>query len=624
MKKICILLITSMLISASIMAQSDLQTTNFAADSVKLDEVLIIGSRVHATRDVMPTPVSIVSRQAIEQSGSSTLFPILTEQTPGLFVTSRGVLGYGVSSNAAGNVSLRGMTGGAGRVLVLIDGHPQYASIFGHPVGDAYMSGDAERVEVFHGSASTLYGSNAMGGAINIVTRKMLHDGNRFKARLSGGSYGTAQAQVSDSYRNGGLTFFVAGGYDHTDGHRPNSQFDSYNGAAKIGYELTDAWKVTGNASFTKFKSEDPGPANNPMFESMRDIMRQVASVSLENNYDFTSGAVNFYFNYGEHNINDGYASGGTPREFLFHSTDYMGGVNIYQSIKPFTGNTLTGGVDVKLYGGNAYRNPETEVYADHKKLHETAGYLFVEQEVARFMLNAGIRLESNSLYGNEWAPMAGISFRAAKATTLKLSVTKGFRSPNMRELYMYGMGNEELKPERSLTYDFTVSSYLLDNRLSGDLSLFYIKGDNIATLAQVNNKMQWVNSGKFVNKGVEVGLKFRASQNLLLNSNYSYLDMDTPITGAPEHKFYVGANFSKGKYSLGGGVMHISGLYLSTGNEAQKSNYTILKARAGYRIAKSIELFVNGDNLLAQKYETMLGFPMPRATFNGGITVDL
>lgn len=86
-------------------------------------------------------------------------------------------MGYGVSNGAAGSISLRGLSGSSARLMVMIDGHPQYAGIFGHPIADAYQSFLAERVEVLRGPASVLYGSNAMGGVVNIVTRKMQEDG---------------------------------------------------------------------------------------------------------------------------------------------------------------------------------------------------------------------------------------------------------------------------------------------------------------------------------------------------------------------------------------------------------------------------------------------------------------
>ena len=591
---------------------------------VNLDEVIVTGSRVPILRDVLPVPISIVNRNTIELSKETALLSILNRQIPGLFVTSRGVAGYGVSGGAAGGISLRGFSGGSGRVLILIDGHPQYATIYGHPVADAYIAGDAERVEVSHGAASVLYGSNAMGGAINIITRKISEDGNKINARLEGGSYGTQKYTFSDSYRSGRFSGFIGGGYESTDGHRINSAYNSLNGFAKVGYDFTNEWKIFGNVNIAKFKAENPGAESRPMTDGKADVVRGMSGLSIENNYEKTQGAVNFYYNWGNHIINDGYAEGGTPQPFLFRSTDYMGGVNIYQSINPFEGNTITGGFDVKLYGGNAYRNPETEYYADHKKLNEVAGYLVVQQAIWRFMLNAGIRLENHNLYGSEWVPQAGLAFKATESTHLKFSVSKGFRTPNMRELYMYAPANEDLLPERSISYDFSVTQRLFENRLSTTLNLFYTEGDNIVQTAMVDGRPLNQNIGDFANKGVELSLNYQVLNDLNINANYSYLHMDTPVTGAPRNKFYAGFRYTPGQFTFGAGVQVIDELYLSTGDDAQKSNYTLVNAQVAYRPIEWAELFIKGDNLLGKKYETMLGFPMPGATFMGGVSLSL
>ncbi len=594
------------------------------SNSYDLDEVIVTGSRVAISRDVMPVPVSIVSRNTLEQSEETNLLPALSRQVPSLFVTTRGMAGYGVSGGAAGGISLRGFSGGAGRVLILIDGHPQYATIFGHPVADAYVASDAQRVEVSRGAASVLYGSNAMGGTINIITRKALADGNRLNVRLMGGSYGTQRYSLTDSYRNGKFSGVVSGNYERTDGHRVNSAYDSWSGYAKLGYDLSNEWKVTGNINIAKANGQNPGTVTQPMLDGTTDVLRGMSGLSIENNYGKTSGAVNFYYNWGNHKINDGHFEGQNPQEYLFHSTDYMGGVNIFQSVGLFKGNTITGGFDLKLYGGNAYKNPETEIYADHIKLHEVAGYLFSHQELGRFLLNAGLRLENHKLYGNEWVPQAGISYKAAPETHLKLSVSKGFRTPNMRELYMYAPANEELLPESSWSYDFTLSQGLLENRLTTELTFYYMEGDNIVEVVQVDGRPQNQNVGEFTNKGIEFSMNWRILDNLSVNSNYSYLHMDTPITGAPRNKFYAGVTYSPGRFTLGAGAQAIDHLYLSTGENAQTTNFTLVDARVDYRALEWMKIFVKGDNLLAQKYETMLGFPMPRATFMGGISLDL
>ena len=143
------------------------------ADSLRtfpIDEAVVTGTRNKVDVRHLSQTVSVVDRTEIEQSMQPSLLPVLTEQIPGLFTTARGIMGYGVSGGAAGGMSLRGLSGGSARMMVLIDGHPQYAGIFGHPIADSYQSLLAEKVEVLRGPASVLYGSNAMGGVVNIVT----------------------------------------------------------------------------------------------------------------------------------------------------------------------------------------------------------------------------------------------------------------------------------------------------------------------------------------------------------------------------------------------------------------------------------------------------------------------
>lgn len=109
-------------------------------DTIKgheMPDVVVTGTRNRTDVRHLSQTVSVVGRDVIERSQQPSLLPVLTEQVPGLFTTSRGVMGFGVSDGAAGGISLRGLSGGNARMMVLIDGHPQYAGIFGHPISDS-------------------------------------------------------------------------------------------------------------------------------------------------------------------------------------------------------------------------------------------------------------------------------------------------------------------------------------------------------------------------------------------------------------------------------------------------------------------------------------------------------
>ena len=138
-------------------------------DPIQIHEVVVTGTRNETDIRHLPMTISVIDRKQIEQSMQPSILPILTQQVPGLFITARGIMGYGVSGGAAGGMSLRGIGSGSGRLMVLIDGHPQYMGLMGHPIADAYQSLMAERVEVLRGPASVLYGSNAMGGGLRSV-----------------------------------------------------------------------------------------------------------------------------------------------------------------------------------------------------------------------------------------------------------------------------------------------------------------------------------------------------------------------------------------------------------------------------------------------------------------------
>ena len=187
------------------LAQTAKDSTRVAR-SLTIDEVVVTGTRNETDVRHLPMTISVVNRKVLEQSFQPSVLPVLTEQVPGLFTTSRGIMGYGVSTGAAGGMSLRGIGGSpTAGLLVLIDGHPQYMGLMGHPIADAYQTMLTDRVEVLRGPASVLYGSNAMGGVINIVTRKMQEDqcANRLRLvqHIADGTLQPHQKRAFQQYR---------------------------------------------------------------------------------------------------------------------------------------------------------------------------------------------------------------------------------------------------------------------------------------------------------------------------------------------------------------------------------------------------------------------------------------
>ena len=597
---------------------------------VTIEEVVVTGTRNETDVRHLPMTVSVVNREQIEYRNDPSLLPLLTEYIPGLFTTSRGLMGYGVSGGAAGGMSLRGIGGVPQEglpttgMLVLIDGHPQYMGLMGHPISDAYQSLLAERVEVLRGPASVLYGSNAMGGVINIVTRKMQQDGIRTHANVGYGSYNTLQSEVTNRIRKGRFTSIVSGSYNRTDGHRKDMEFEQYGGYAKFGYEISDAWNVWADVNLTHFDASNPGEISNPLLDNDQRITRGMTSFALANNYAKTSGTLSFFYNWGKHWINDGYNLGGDPLDYRFHSRDLMLGVSWYQSVQLFEGNRLTVGFDYFHFGGEAWNKTlagERDTQAD-KTQDDVAGYIDFRQNLGDWLtFDVGLRVDHHSQVGTEWVPQVGFSFHLPENSEVKLMASKGFRYPTIREMYMFRPANPDLKPERLWSYELSFAQRLQDGRLSYGVNVFYIDGENLIMRMPIDGRPLNVNTGKIENAGVEAQVAYRIVPAWSVDANYSYLHMDTPVLASPEHKLYVGTAFSKGRWNVSTGLQYVAGLYKELDPE-ETEDFLLWNVRGSFRVLDGFDVWVKGENLLAQRYEINAGFPMPKATVMAGVNI--
>lgn len=559
-----------------------------------IKEIVVTGTRNETDVRHLSQTVSVVSRTQIEQSLQPSLLPLLSEQVPGLFVTARGTMGYGVSNGAAGSISLRGLSGGSGRLMVLIDGHPQYAGIFGHPISDAYQSFLAERVEVLRSPASVLYGSNAMGGVVNIVTRQMRQDGIQTDVHAGYGSYNTTETELTNRIRKGRFSSIISGSYNRTDGHRADMEFEQYGGYAKLGYEVTRNWNLRADINLTHFNASYPGPVHAPLLDGDQRITRGMTSLAIENHYGKTSGAISYFYNWGNHWINDGYtpSSSEGPQDSRFLSRDNMTGLSLYQSARLFKGNRITVGFDWFRYGGHAWNEfvsgEQTGTKSDLVDKHEDelAGYLDLRQDIDTWLtFHAGLRADHHSRVGLEWVPQAGLAFHLPYAMELKASASKGFRYPILREMYLFPPQNPDLKPESMWNYELALSGRLMNGRLSYGLNLFYIDGKNlIQTLPNPNGSgMLNQNTGNIQNSGIEIQAACRINRHWSVDGNYSFLHMKHPVVAAPEHKLYVGTCYEQGRWQISSGLQYIAGLYTQTA-PAITENFVLWNARASFR----------------------------------------
>lgn len=601
--------VTLLLLCGSLYSQS-------LDDTLSIDEVVITGMRVEVSRKILPLNVSVISKDHIDEIEESAILPIVSRRIPSLFVNERGVTGFGRTGSAsAGNISIRGIGGNPNaQVLVLVDGHPQYMGIFGHPLPNNYVASDLERVEIIRGPSSILYGSNAMGGVLNFITRKQLDDGFTGSMRVATGSYSTKKMMVNTGYKKGKFDFFVSYNHDDTRGHRENMDFRIDNSYIKAGYRIGKHLRLSADFNIADMKSLDPGMKDSASEVFVADMVRGKASVALSNKFDKMEGSLFAFMNFGEHDFSDGW-----------QSVDENSGISFFEGISLLPGNLVTIGFDHKSYGGrgNAGFPPNTGRWLS---VNETGLYLITEQSFmeSKINLSAGARFEDHSLFGSSFIPQAGFAINLIENTSLKASVSGGYRSPTIMELFLFAP-NPDLLPEESINYETGISTTFMDGKLATEITLYNVRGSNLIEMDySVGPPPSRKNSGEFNHRGIEVEARYIASENFSADLSYSYLSMDVPRLAAPGHQFFTGMNYSRDKLTLALQANYIGKLYISTletegiGQEIT-ADYFLLNGSLKYRMNESVEFFISGKNLLNQDYQIDYGYPMPGINFMTG-----
>lgn len=598
------------------------------ADSLSIDEVVVTGTRTPEDVRHLPLTVTTVGRAQIEQSYQPSLLPLLVEQVPGLFVTQRGMLGYGVSTGAAGGMKVRGIGGApTTQMMVLVDGAPHFSGLMGHTVADLYQSMVAERVEVVRGPASVLYGSNAMGGVMNIITRRAQAPGLTHRLRLQGGSYGSLNGEYAGTQQWGPWSNMIGLSASSTDGHRANMGFEQYSLVDNMALRLTPHWKARAEVNLTHFLSANPGTVSAPLIDNDMNIRRGMASVGVDHRYERASGSLTYYIDWGRHHIDDGHAAGQPEQKALYRQRDHTYGVNLFETLRLFEGNSTTVGFDFQHVDGSAWTEARADgarsYYADDRRADEVAGYVDFRQTLwGWFTLDAAMRYNHHSQAGSEWIPQVGVSLTPTAGGMLKATVSKGFRNPTLRELYMFKPANEALRAERLVNYELSWQHGV--GRLRYGANLYYIDADNLIQTERIDGRPRNVNTGTMYHWGAELTTAYRATRHLDLDANYSYLHTSRPVTSAPRHKLYVGGRYALRALTLSTGVQWIGHLVTSTAAGAEAQSYVLWNLSAAYRATRWATLFVKGENLLARRYETYDGFPMPRATVMAGVDITL
>lgn len=579
----------------------------------QIEQVVVTGSNQATSRNLLPYTVSVVNARQLETTGKTQLLSALSGVVPSMFVSQRNILGFGVSNGGSGGIKIRGVGGSpTNGILMMVDGQPQFVGLFSHPIADYYTTEYVDHVEILRGPGSVLYGSNAMGGVINVITKNAQHDGIHTTLKSQYGSYNTWQTALSNMVRKGRFSSLVTMGYDRTDGMVENFDFKQINLYAKIGYELSRYFRLSADYSLVNIKGNDPiyAQLRNASYIIHQNITRGETSLAFSNKYQNTDGALRFYYSYGNHYIDD-------PKHF--HSLDDRFGIIAYQNVNVWQHATGTIGFDFNTYRGKIPMSGGSTSGAgtlEHKSITEYSPYFTLQQSLFNdiLILNGGLRMANSDKFGTHWLPQVGFSFHPTEDWCLKASMAKGYRNPSFRELYLYPPHNPDLDPESMMNYEITIN-HRFSRYLNADITGYFAQGRNIIqTLNGKNN-----NTGRFRNKGLELSVTSQPIAKLLLRASYSYMYSSLKeLTAAPKNQYLIGANWQPlPRFNIDVELKGVGGLYVA--NEVARQNYALLNLGFTYNVTSYIDLFGHFDNLTDADYMINNGYKMPGITCMGG-----
>lgn len=594
-----------------------------SADSIHpLGEVVVTGTNAGVAKNRLPYSVSVIGEERLQSTGQTQVLSAISGLVPSLFVSERSIFGFGVSNGGSGHIKLRGVGGDrASAVLMMVDGQPQFAGIYSHHIADFYDKEYVERVEVLRGPGSVLYGSNAMAGAINVITKQAAADGVHTTISTQYGSYNTWLTSATNTTRFGRFTSLASVSYNRTDGTVDNFDFKQADGYVKVGYDFSKRWKAAADYTIMHFKGNDPiypklsNPESTDIYR--QSITRGEASLSATNTYAGTNGTARVYYSYGSHFVDD-------PRHF--HSRDDRFGVIVYQNFSPWRGASATVGFDFDRYsgeipvsGGNQHA-PGSMSTIGRKKINEYSPYVTLSQSLGGELLNlnGGVRMANSDMFGTQWVPQLGFALNPGAGYTVKGTLAMGYRNPSFRELYLYRMANPDLQPEKMMNYEVSAGKRF-SRYLNVDVTLYYSRGRDMIQVLDNRN----TNTGRFINKGVEVSAGSHPLDNLRLYASYSYLHTSLHnLTGAPKNQYYLGGELTLwDRLKIAADLKGTGSLYVA--DDVKHQNYALLNMKLTYSICRYADIFTRLENITDARYTINRGYEMPGFTALGGIKVS-
>lgn len=577
---------------------------------LELGEVVVTATRIEGSVEDIAQDVTIITRKQIESGSYENVSDVVKN------VTGLSLIEYG-SHGATASVKLRGST--SEQVLVLIDGKRL------NKPGDGQVNlntitipvENIERIEILRGASSALYGADAMGGVINIITR--IPDKPITTISASYGRFATRNLGINTSRKIGDAGFYLSVSKESSEGFRTNSDYDIDAVDTKFTYDLSKDIHADLTIDYNHKDAGSPGSTTWTTPSAIQTDENFLLGIGLK----IKDTVLKLY----SHNSRIDYVNPGS--EDNTHK-NYVSGLDLQHSITLGSSNLLTGGIELLAEAVDSRDN----LYSFNSigEQSRTRKGVFLQNETSiseKILLTLGARYDDIG-DDSRISPKASFLVRLPGRTNVTFSAGKGFRVPTMNDLFWpdtgWAAGNPDIKPEKSTEYEAGVQKFFSDMG-SAKLVVFEKKSRDLIQW-QETSPWRWtpVNVAKARVSGVEIEGKLHIK---IADAGLSYTFMDTKDLDTGEKIRFSSRHQLRGTtsvYPIKGMTVSLEGSYVSNYvvQSRDPGSYFVLDGKLGQKVKLSDnvtgEVFITGKNILDREFETVKDYPMPPQQFIAGL----
>ena len=572
-----------------------------------LDGIVVTASRVPEKKIDSNADVSVVTAKEIEEKHYDDVSEAI-RHVPGVMIASRGISSQTTNSDQV-------YINGSPNVVVLVDGMRRNTNgnvLMNASIGELTNMASVDHIEVLKGAASTLYGSDAQGGVINIITKAPKENGVHTTLRASVGNFGRENYNFYNEGREGNLFWTVEAGkellhqYKDGWGRRVVNHLnaDYYN--VKMGYDLGNDSDLV--LHYEKYSSDYTMPKSGTNDRIPSAGTKDNDSTSLQYKAKINDRLTNLFSIYRNN------TSFNVPMQ-SWKMDMRTSGISD-QLVYEMDNQTITGGFD--WYEDEIRKYPQEQELAG-KKVHTAAFYLQDKIDITKqWNVTPGIRVDHHSQFGNRTSPSLSIGYMPNDKTNYYFNYKTFFVAPNLYQMYVWNpawgtYGNRNLKPETGYTLEFGVN-HKFNDTLSGTFNVFHTYAHNMINYDydMETSVGTYKNMDRANINGFNLNLNKEFSRHWSTYVGYTYMHMnaqkDENINNdgsIPESTLNVGVTYKADKFNAsldGRGVMNRYGKKAHP-EMRDYANYWVWDVAANYQFAKGATLFARVNNIFDQFY---------------------